>query len=70
MIDQTVEFKDHGYVKIKDHVVYIEVSPATDNKLFVSYWDEGKPEVFVAQEGMVYEATSVLKALEDKGIPT
>ena len=33
---------DHsGYVRIGDHKIYIEVSDATDNRLYLSYWKEG-----------------------------
>ena len=32
---------DHsGYVSIGDHKICIEVSDATDNKLYLSYWKE------------------------------
>ena len=29
------------YVSIKDYTVYIEVSEATDNKPYISFWKKG-----------------------------
>jgi len=55
---------DHNFIRIKDYVFYLEVSKETNNKPYISFWKETEDEVYVVSDNEIFEARSVLKALE------
>jgi len=40
-IEMSISTEHSCYVSIKDYTVYIEVSEATDNKPYISFWKKG-----------------------------
>ena len=40
-IEVTLSSENSCYLGIKDHIIYVEVSQATDNKPLVSFWKKG-----------------------------